>query len=289
LSSQNSDLAERKSPKQNNIHYRSIIRKDPSSTMKISTFSFGLLFCLTPAPAISRRLTESMSTKQKNEKDEYYDELYGDGVEPAEEGGVEGDIEPNTDSEPVDYVEEPVDYVEDSYTDAQNGSVDYGYVEAALLWNRTHYSCESITNIFWVDVQTSVFPLCDSTWKADSMWASYSQLCKTGAEQFTVEAMDNCFDTTKCAAVGVSAAASVAGTFCKQNGLYHERDGSWIPTKCVQHAAISCKKDAVETVEKFNQGGVCASGSALEYVNEIHQLCDQEVATMEQAANLAGF
>lgn len=252
--------------------------------MKISTFSFGLL-CLTPAPAVSRRLTEEVSVSKKNEKDEYYDELYGDGVEP--EGG-ESDIEPNTDTDPIDGTDtSPID--ETDTIEDQSGSMDYGYVEAGLLWNNGLYTCESITETFWIDVQDSVFPMCDSKWSADSMWASYSQLCKSGAEQFAMEEIDKCFNVEECRQVGVSAAASVAGIFCKQNGLFHEVPAGWIPAKCSQHAAVSCKYDAIASVEKFNEGGVCVSGSALDYVDEIYQLCDQEVSKMEEAAELAGY
>jgi hypothetical protein len=256
--------------------------------MKISTFLFGLL-CLTPAPAVSRRLTGGVSAK-KNEKDEYYDQLYGGGVEPQES---ESDIEPNTDTDPINGTDtEPIDDVEGTYTDTiaeQNGSMDYGYVEAGLLWKDGQYSCESITETFWVDAQESVFPMCDSKWSADSMWASYSQLCKSGVEQFTVDEMDKCFDVEECRQVGVGAAASVAGTFCKQNGLFNEEPADWIPAKCVQHAEVSCKYDAVETIQKFNKEGVCASGSALDYVDEIYQLCDQEVSKMEASAKMAGY
>jgi uncharacterized membrane protein len=285
--------------------------------MKISTFLSGLLCLTLPARAVARRLEGGMmSTKAKNEKDEYYENLYGDGVvepddvtdyDPYSDDGVEGypfdpimEVSPSSSPSLSSSPSASPSGVEGNFNDEliadeeKNGSIDYGYVEASMLWNNAIsqndlYTCESITETFWVDVQTSVFPLCDDKWPAGTAWESYSQLCKSGAEQFAMEEMDKCFDVAKCTQVGVSAAAAVAGTFCKQNSLYHKRPSAWIPTKCVDHALVSCKYDAVETVQKFNQGGVCASGSALDYVDELYQLCDQEVSSMEQAANLAGY
>lgn len=223
--------------------------------MKIS-FLFGLL-CLTPTPALSRRLSKA---SKKNGQDQYYDELSAGGHYQHSAGENE------------------------YYT--IDGSMEYGYLEAKMLWSKGSYKCDSITQEYWVQVQKIVFNSCDSKWPASSKWAKYSQDCKTGVEKFTVEQMDNCFDVEECKQVGVSAAASVVGIFCKQNGLFHEGGGGWIPVKCVQYAEVSCEYDAVETAQKFIEGGVCGNGSGMDYLDEIHQLCQKELDAMLEAAQL---
>jgi hypothetical protein len=175
-----------------------------------------------------------------------------------------------------------------------SGSRDYGYAQAKMIWTDGYYDCANIADQYWVDVQNIVFNMCHFMWMSDSLWEQYAQECKTGAEDFVMQEMDKCIDITQCSQVGISAAAAVAGTFCKQNGLFHEQPAAlpaaWLPsTQCVQHAQISCKYDAVETVQKFNQGGVCAQGSALNYIDEIHQLCEQEVSAMEQEVSPDGW
>jgi hypothetical protein len=254
-----------------------------------TTCLFGLLLCLTstPTPAVSRLLDEKSESKKneaseknenevKNEKDEYYEKVYGDILDPPED--LENDLPPVTDTT------DPIAPV----SDITSGSMDYGYVEAKMLWVNGLYECQTFTEKYWIDVQTHVFAMCDSKWAAGTTWAAYSQDCKLGAEKFAREEMDKCFDVAECSQVGVSAAASVAGIYCKQNGLFHEPTG-WIPTKCVQHAQVSCKYDAVETIQNFNQGGVCAADSALDHVDEIYQLCDEQIAAMEQAAQLSPY
>jgi hypothetical protein len=270
--------------------------------MRISTFLFGLL-CLTThsiAPAVSRLLDSNTSSNSDYYTvliDTYINEMNenngGDSNAPDQQEEHDGAGESERDYSVT--TEYPMDYAYGGTTEVPK---DYGYGFAEMIWSDGYYDCDNIHNEYWVDVQNIVFTMCDFKWLSDSsgMWEQYSQECKTGAEQFTLEEMDNCsstvvdndnVDVEECSQVGVSAAASVAGTFCKQNGLFQEPAdaGSWIPTKCVQHAMVTCKYDAVQTVQRFNQGGVCTQGSALDYIDQIHQLCEQEVSAMEQAAN----
>jgi hypothetical protein len=105
--------------------------------------------------------------------------------------------------------------------------------------------------------------------------------------------MGNCFDVQDCSDVGLSAGASVAGSFCQRETLFH--DIGWLPAKCRLHAETSCKSDAVNMIQEFTVDGVCSttvgdvassSTSALDYVDEIHLMCEEQVYEMEQAATL---
>jgi hypothetical protein len=251
--------------------------------MKITSFLFGLLLsCVltAPVPAIARRLSKFSMKNGNHDKYYYYDESSGGG------GGSQLDQHGAVD----------IDYnagASDEYYYTSDGSMEYGYLEAKMLWsnggtNGSPYQCKSITHDYWVQVQKIVFKTCDSTWPATSKWFQYSYDCKKGAEKFTVEQMDNCYDVEQCKQVGISAAASVVGLFCKaQNGLFRERTGGWIPVKCVQYAEVSCKYDAVETAQTFIEGGVCGHGtSGMDYLDEIHQLCQKELHKMVEAAQL---
>lgn len=144
-----------------------------------------------------------------------------------------------------------------------------------------------IINAYWRDVIKVVFTDCDSKWTG--FWTEQAKHCKSGAEEFAMEQIGECFQVADCYHLGVGAASSVAGSFCKREGLFHDRD--WLPLKCVKHAETSCKCDAVNTIQEFSEGGVCTTmeGSALDHVDEIHQLCEQEVYEMEQDAKLPWF
>jgi hypothetical protein len=133
-------------------------------------------------------------------------------------------------------------------------------------------------------VQDSLFPVCDSE------WSEFALDCKSGCEQFTLEQMGNCFEVEDCSNLGLSASSAVAGSFCQREGLFHELD--WLPSKCRLHAETSCKSDAVNLIQEFTASGVCTTvvtASSLDYLDEIHTLCEQEVYEMEQAATLVWF
>jgi hypothetical protein len=102
--------------------------------------------------------------------------------------------------------------------------------------------------------------------------------------------MGNCFEVEDCSRLGLSASAEVAGSFCKREGLFHELD--WLPEKCRLHAETSCKSDAVNTIEQFKKSGVCSAvvtASSLDYLTDIHTMCEQKVYEMEQAATLVWY
>jgi hypothetical protein len=151
----------------------------------------------------------------------------------------------------------------------------------------SYYDCDSLISGYWHDVQTIVFADCDARWSASSMWSEYSHACKSGAEEFTMEKIGECFDVQDCADLGNAAGASVAGSFCSGNGLFHER--KWLPTSCVLHAETSCKTSAVDMTQSYADDGVCSAvhhGSALDYADQLYPLCEQEVYEMEQAGKL---
>jgi hypothetical protein len=146
----------------------------------------------------------------------------------------------------------------------------------------------SIISGYWRDVNKIVFKNCDSKWTG--LWAEQANECKIGAEQFAMEIVGDCFKVVDCYNMGVGAASAVAGSFCKREGLFHARD--WLPHKCVKHAETSCKCDALNTIQEFFDGGVCASmigTSALDYVDEIYQWCETEVSEMELSAKLSWY
>jgi hypothetical protein len=166
------------------------------------------------------------------------------------------------------------------------------------MWNRqlTHIfprsrllllnnSCSGIPKEYWVDVQNDIFPMCDTE------WADFAQDCKLGCEQFTLEQMGNCFDATDCSAVGKSAGAAVSGTFCNNNELFHALD-QWLPEKCRLHAETSCKSDAVNVIQEYTNKQACSAvvtRSSLDYLDDIHYMCEQEVLRMEEAATLVWY
>jgi hypothetical protein len=249
--------------------------------MKITFLLFGSFSLTTlPVPALSRRLSKTYSMKSSAKDNKYNDYDAGD----HDQNSV-GD---------VDFIYyNGGDASGEFYT--SEGCMEFGYLEAKMLWSSSSshgpYQCESIIQDYWVHgVQTIVFSTCDSKWPATSEWAMYAQDCKKGAEKFTMEQMDNCFNVEECKQVGVSAAASVVGMFCEEqnNGLFHNKAGGWIPAKCVQYAEVSCNYDAVETAQRFMEGGVCGheSSSGLDYLDEIHQLCQTELNAMLEAAKL---
>jgi hypothetical protein len=100
--------------------------------------------------------------------------------------------------------------------------------------------------------------------------------------------MSNCFDVQDCSDVGFRAGASVANEFC----MLPTDDSGWLPEKCRIHAETSCKSDAVNIIQEFTVAGKCStvvdanSVSALDFVDEIHYMCEEQVYEMEQSATL---
>jgi hypothetical protein len=182
--------------------------------------------------------------------------------------------------------------------DTAVSSMEYGYREAKTLWDSREYSCKSITKGYWVHVKNTVFNTCHSKW-ADSSKESklYFQECKTGAQNFALEAMDNCFDEDECKQVGINVAVMIADRFCNSGdggSMMEEAEengaGGWMPAKCAEFANESCNSDASDTVTKFIQDGACSSedGAALENVSadDISVLCETTLSAMEEAAKL---
>lgn len=180
----------------------------------------------------------------------------------------------------------------DVFEEKENGSKSFGYVEADSLWTNGYagssYHCDDCYGQFWGDVKKIVFETCEQKWDPHGFWAQEQLECKYGAEEFTMQQIGKCFGTTdNCYQLGIGAAASVAGSFCKQNGLFQQRE--WLPRECKEHSITTCECDAVNLVEKFIQGNVCdvyTDCRALDYVDEIYNACVQEVNEMEQEAKL---
>lgn len=67
----------------------------------------------------------------------------------------------------------------------------------------SYYSCDSLVNEYWLDVRRIVFSECDYKWPS-TMWAEYSHSCKSGAEQFAIEKIGECFDVQDCSDLGAA-------------------------------------------------------------------------------------
>lgn len=167
--------------------------------------------------------------------------------------------------------------------------MSYGYASAERLWSfdKGNYNCDNIIQRYWVDVKRKVFTDCNNEW-ADSSSSStqHLDLCKKGAEEFTMQRIGGCFQTADCYRLGLGASASVVGSFCNRNSVFRER--KFLPRKCKEHAKNTCACDAVNLVDEFFTSGSCpaVTESPLDYVKQIDKLCDHEVKEMEKEAQL---
>jgi hypothetical protein len=165
-----------------------------------------------------------------------------------------------------------------------NGSYDFGYIEAERLWKNGKYTCATVYPRFWLDVKKQVFDKCEDTWMG--FWRDEVEECKEGATNFVLEQVGDCATTEDCYQLGLGAAASVAGYFCRRESLYRERE--WLPEECEQHSTTTCQSDVVNLVEEFIEDNVCGSykNSSLDYIDELYELCVEEIEEMENEVNL---
>jgi hypothetical protein len=66
----------------------------------------------------------------------------------------------------------------------ENGSKNFGYLEADNLWTNggsSYYNCDSCYGQFWVDVKDIVFATCEQKWDPNGFWAQEQLECKAGA------------------------------------------------------------------------------------------------------------
>jgi hypothetical protein len=172
------------------------------------------------------------------------------------------------------------------YHSSSGGAYDYGYKEAEMLWNsNSKYTCTTVFPRFWLDVKKPVFAKCDSKWMG--FWQDSVDECKDGASDFVLEQIGDCATTADCYQLGIGAAAAVAGSFCRRESLYRERE--WLPRECEKYATTSCQCDVVNLVQEFIDGNVCGSytdDSALDYIDELYRLCVVEIEEMENEVKL---
>jgi hypothetical protein len=165
-------------------------------------------------------------------------------------------------------------------------SKEYGYATAQSLWASTDkgYTCANVAQSFWLDVKSLVFAECETKWAGQSTGGSSNPAgsCRRGAKRFAMDQMDACFTVEDCYRLGVGASATVSRGFCNdsEQGIL-EREV--IPRKCKKLAVITCASDAVKTIEEYFQSSTCATvtDSTLNFVDEIHELCEDEVDDKE--------
>jgi hypothetical protein len=166
--------------------------------------------------------------------------------------------------------------------------MEYGYDRAKMLWSSHEYACRSITKGFWLHVKNTVFHTCHSKWPDISEESiRYFQDCKTGAERFTIEQMNNCFSAEECKQVGSGVAAMIAVRLCNST-IDDENVGGWMPAKCAEYAHESCHHDAYVKVQEFAEAAACNSTNTTmdDSLDGISGMCQETLSAMEEAAKL---